>query len=157
MAKLNKKTPVFIYVAIILFILLVITTRLTGGMFARYASFSEFSDGSRVATFKVSEDFFETEGILSINIIPGETDKKYTFTVINNSEVAVECTISVLAASNNLPISITCVNEDYPSGVIPVGKTAKVSLVVSWVGAPDPGLSNFVDVYKYTVSIVQVD
>ena len=68
MKKSQNRSPIVFYFAIAVMILLVITTNVTGGLFARYASYSEGEDSARVIKFG---DITLTTTIDNFLIVPG--------------------------------------------------------------------------------------
>ena len=95
MEKVNKKTPIVFYVGIVLLGLVIISSYFTNGLYARYAV-SEFSyDDARIASFDVnivSGVNLYSELIELGEIQPGD-ERSISFTVNNNSEVAVALNI----------------------------------------------------------------
>ncbi|MBQ3193242.1 MAG: hypothetical protein IJB59_06715 [Oscillospiraceae bacterium] len=75
-----------------MFCLILITTAMMGGLFARYASTGEGGDAARVAAFDVKVDAPE-----KVQVVYGLHENKgdYTLMVKNNSEVAVDCRVKV--------------------------------------------------------------
>ena len=86
-----RKVNIPMAMAFVLFYLTLISVHLTGGLYARYSVRDTGADNARVAAFDVS-------GVLSdaITVISDENSSgDYMFTVNNNSEVAVCCSIGI--------------------------------------------------------------
>ena len=79
-------------VALLLMLLTLVTTHMTGGLFARYAATETASDAARVAKFRVL-----TEGSDAALVVDCSTDDSgaYSFTVTNQSEVTVGYSVTV--------------------------------------------------------------
>ncbi len=92
MAKSNKRTPPIFYVGLVMLVLVLFSTHMTGGLYARFISRAEGSDDARVAKFdvayqqvdavpmKIELDFFD----------PGKRQDSIQFVVVSTSEVAVK-------------------------------------------------------------------
>lgn len=101
-----KANPVLI-LAMVLLCLVMITTHMTAGLYARYTSSGSGEDSARVAKFEVTQSGTLTEN-MALSVKPGdESDQKPgqeagNIEVTNNSEVAVAYTIHIKIATNNL-------------------------------------------------------
>lgn len=92
MHNMTKKTPLFFYIAIILLYLVLFSTHLTSGLYARYTSASSAKDSARVAKFDVTSKG-ENGIALNINLDffdPAKQHDSIEFEVMSSSEVAVE-------------------------------------------------------------------
>ena len=97
MEKLNKRsTPVF-YIAMLLLVLVLFSTRMTASLYARFTTTADGSDGARVATFNV--DCQGTLGTpMDITLDFFDSTKRtdtIEFAVTSSSEVAVSYEISL--------------------------------------------------------------
>ena len=106
MRQVNKKTPFVFYASMVLLCLVMISSSMTGGLFARYTTSVTGSDSARVAKFDVSiTDLTSTN--LSLNSF--DQDKlsaNTTFTVTSNSEVTVKYSL-VVTFPSALPAYLT--------------------------------------------------
>ena len=97
MEKLNKRsTPVF-YIAMLLLVLVLFSTRMTASLYARFTTTADGSDGARVATFNV--DCEEVEASMKIDLDFFDSTKRtdtIEFAVTSSSEVAVSYEISLI-------------------------------------------------------------
>ena len=112
MEKMNRKTPIVVYIAAILLWLTFITSSLTAGLFARYVNISGNGDFASVAkfVFNVSDDtathFIDLENIKK----PGDKIE-YRFKVTNSDstgicEVAQRYTVDI-QIDGNMPLVCT--------------------------------------------------
>ena len=83
---------ILLFVAGILFCLVLISTALLGGLFARYTTTSTDGDNARVAAFKVN--VAGPENVTVKYGVNGDTGA-YTLTIDNDSEVAVSYSVKV--------------------------------------------------------------
>lgn len=170
-SKTKMNTP--IRVAAVLLCLVLFSTCLVSGLFARYAIGAQSSDQARVAKFSI-----EGEGALSQPIeailIPGKTEE-VTLIIQNNSEVSVEYTITVTNVTNNLPLSFrmnekdgTFLAEDKGITVtqrrIPGSHTDQYTLKIAWPEPADDDArikdlerTGMVDYITVTVMAAQID
>ena len=90
MQKMTKKTPLVFYIGIALLCLVLFSTHLTTGLYARYTSEASSQDSARVAKFDVtnSVDMLTANIDLDFFNVTKLTDD-FKFTVGSNSEVAV--------------------------------------------------------------------
>ena len=126
----NRRSPMplgslMIRIAAVLFCLVMFSTYLMGGLFARYTTSDQGGDSARVAKFDVAcsvaqatdEDGKDIEG-------------KFTLTVTNNSEVAVAYSIHVAFSA---PMSITIGGE---TKTLAEGETSVTFTNDDWTLAP---------------------
>ena len=108
--------------ACVLFCLTLLTTHFTGGLYARYVATDSAADAARVAKFNVGHELKNGDGTLvadlTMQIVPGVYE--YSLDIINNSEVDVNCTISVENTTDNLPLVFAVYKKD---GTEPVSAT----------------------------------
>lgn len=98
-----KKTGTIVkYVLIVLFFLVILSSYMSSGFYAKYISSNSGSDSARVARFKIGENF---DGIMSemfsLELEPGS---EFEIIITNESEVAVSCKLTVNNVTDNLPI-----------------------------------------------------
>ncbi len=108
MRKVNSKANPIFRIAAILVCLTLITTYMMSGMYARYSTSTSGSDSARVAKFSVSDMLKQGDTVedkIEISMLPGE-EKVYTFTITNDSEVAVSYNVEVKNETGNLPLDI---------------------------------------------------
>ena len=84
--------------ALVLLCLTMISIHLTSGLFARYTSTATGSDGARVAKWDVKGSSDSTA--LTIQNIPDNDSGTYSFTVTNDSEVAMKYSIEFVFETN---------------------------------------------------------
>ena len=95
MRQSNRRTPVVFHVGLVLFCLVLFSTYLTGGLYARYTTSASGSDSARVARFEITGGgnwTDSTENIdLDLNFFdPNKTSASLNFTISSASEVAVK-------------------------------------------------------------------
>ena len=90
--------------AMILLCLTLISTHLTAGLYARYTTTDTGEDSARVAKFEITETGIFVNTLVA-EILPGDSEKR-TIEVVNKSEVAVNCTVTLKNVYNNLPIKL---------------------------------------------------
>ena len=110
--KSNHRAPSFsiIYVAILIFGAVLITTHLTGGIAARYLSTATYTDSARVAKFDVScQKVEEVPFYIELDFLdPDKSRDEFQFITASASEVSLEYEVVIL-----LPDTITqLVKED---------------------------------------------
>ena len=87
----KRKINIPMLLAIVLFYLTVLSTHLTGGLFARYVTKADGTDSARVAKFDV-----QTTGEPGVEVLYSQGDSgDYALLVENKSEVAISYTITV--------------------------------------------------------------
>lgn len=167
--KNKTKMNIPIRVAAALLCLTLVSTYFVSGLFARYVTRGESTSSARVAKFSI-----EGSGILSqpiaINLAPGGSDEKKLF-IQNNSEVAVEYTVTVTNMTNNLPLNLSMEKEGTPSAEqkndttftaqwLPGSYTDTYTLHIEWSDEKadeDLALIGMVDHIVATVTAVQID
>lgn len=105
----NRRSPMtpgerLMFLAGVLFCLVLITTSMMGGLFARYTTTGTGSDSARVAGFHV--DVTGPDGV-DINYAIDEDTGTYQLEIANNSEVAVSYSVAVdVEGSPDFPIQV---------------------------------------------------
>jgi len=157
----------------ILLCMVLVSTYLVCGMFARYTTSASGSDGARVAKFNVA-DLINGSSVtqpIAAALAPG-IPYKAVVTVNNDSEVAVEYTVDVLQETDNLVLQFRMVSDpndsDTPwtpshytfSADLTPGQNVTYYLEVDWVVASNAeALANMgkVDQINITLSATQID
>lgn len=164
--KTKKNIP--IRLAAVLLCMTLLSTYCVSGLYARYTVSGRSGDSARVAKFSI-----EGEGVLTEQIeesfVPGSSLEK-SLSIHNNSEVAVEYTIAVTNATNNLPLLIRVTNTGTPDEVkegnniaftkqqLPGDHTDNYTLYICWpADDKDPAPMGMVDYITVTVTAAQID
>ncbi len=165
--KNKTKVNIPICIAAVLLCLTLFSTYLVTGLFARYATSAQGSDHARVAKFSIKRGGALTESI-EADLVPGE-DKGVTLIIENNSEVAVEYTVTVTNVSNNLPLNFRLVKTGdapdvaqngttFTAQQIPGSHSDQYTLFIDWqAGDDDLTLMGMVDYITVTVTAAQID
>ena len=165
MEKVNKKTPIVFYVGIVLLGLVIISSYFTNGLYARYAVSGFSYDDARIASFNVnieSDVYFYSELIKLGEIQPGKAIP-ISFTLKNNSEVAVALNITAINLTGNLPLDIPLKgdeNADSPifSKALNPGESAVLTFEITWNGNnSDPSAAGKTDILELRIAVDQVD
>ncbi len=142
----QAKRNIPIRVAAVLFCLTLLSTYLVTGLFARYTSSAEGGDHARVAKFsiqgKLTQDGATFKQSIEAGLAPGDSNPA-TILIENNSEVAVEYTITVKNETNNLPLSfrmekgssspdVTRDGATFTAQQLPGDHTDKYTLYIEW-------------------------
>ncbi len=169
------KLNIPICAAAVLFCLTLFSTYFVSGLYARYTSSKQSVNDARVAVFSVKGGGELTKPIVA-KLVPGETSE-HTLIITNNSEVAVDYTITVTKETNNLPLEfrLTDSDPDNPevlSGWSPDGCTCTVKQIpgshndryilhIKWTANEDKdkdlALAGMVDHITVTVTATQAD
>lgn len=164
--KNNSKLNIPIRAAAVLLCLTLFSTYLVAGLFARYATSAQNSNNARVAKFSVTGSGMLSQSI-EASVIPGKSEP-VTVEIQNDSEVAVEYTITATNETKNLPLSFRVKKEGTSSAVaingtpftgqqLP-GSHTGYTLYVDWKAKDnDPALMGMVDRITVTVTAVQID
>ena len=136
----------------ILLLTITLTSHLCTGLFAKYLTADQESDGARVASFEVWDDLSPTT--VNLSMLPGE---KITVRVRNKSETSVCCFLKVENMTLNLPIA----NPDpivIPTKVIGAGDSDEVTLELEWNALDnDSSYAGMIDLVSVTLIAEQVD
>lgn len=104
--KSAAKPNTFLYRTVaVLLTLVLISTAMLSGMYARYSTMVGGSDAARVAKFDIQKNGDLIQD-LALEYVPGKMDT-FTLIVTNRSEVAVKSTLSVRRLTKNLPLTMT--------------------------------------------------
>lgn len=158
--KLNR---ILMRTVAVLLILVLVSTGMVTGRYARYTSSASGGDSARVARFSVTEtvDFFSESETVCTSFIPGEK-KEITIVVDNDSEVAIAYTIQADNPYENFPLRFYVKPEaEHPDmpfcGYMQPGETATYVLVADWNGGKDIAYSGRVDIIEITLNATQAD
>lgn len=172
MKKSNRRTPIVFYVGILLACLTLVSIHMTSGLYARYTTSASGQDSARVARFAVTETLqvIKADGTTGDTFVVGDVlrpgaSTTYTFTVQNNSEVAVSLTVqnTEYPIGNEGEISNTRYDElpiQVSGGavVLQPGETRDVVFTLTWDPAKiDPSYGYMIDMVELTVIVQQVD
>lgn len=99
MKKLNNRTPVVFHVGLVLLCMVLFSTYLTGGLYARYTTSASGEDGARVAKFSISNQITSSDS-QPINVMlhffdSEKVNDSLTLQVSSKSEVAVKYDVVV--------------------------------------------------------------
>ena len=151
--------------AAVLLMLVLVTTSMVTGRYARYTTASTVSDSARVAKFVVSQSLVQGSTDLTTtvpvpDIKPGET-VTCTVEVVMDTEVAVRNTITVSSLYENLPLEFkigpsdggTCTEDCQP------GKHSKTyEIHITWPSDQNNvQYIGMVDLLNITVTSEQID
>jgi hypothetical protein len=159
--ELKRLSRILMRTAAVLLVLVMMSTALVTGRFARYTSSASGSDSARVAKFEVTENTDSLTIETAADVIPGGTIKK-DIIVTNNSEVAIEYRIAVRSIYENLPLTFSVqVGESVQSAPFTAnmapGETKDYTLIAEWTGSNDISYAGKVDMLEITLSATQID
>ena len=154
MSKYNQNkgiTPanIMLRLAGLLFCLVLITTSMMSGLYARYTAEGKGEDSARVAKWNVGA----TGNLAAPEVKPTDTDGKYSITVTSNSEVAAEYDIKVIL-DEELPeyITVTLVDgEDQTKSLTPTASADKMTLTFDKAGTFAPGNGERTHILTFTM------
>ena len=167
--KLELHTIVLRLAAVLLSLVL-ITTGMVSGRYARYVTSASGSDSARVAKFTVTQSILQGETDLA-QTIPMPEIKPGDTVVINivleyDTEVAVRNTIDVQSLYSNLPLTIsvqekgteTSGSSIFTAAYGPGTFKKEYEAAITWVrGSNDVDYIGMVDLIIITVTSEQVD
>ena len=165
MKQANKKFPTIFYIGLTLLYLVVISSYLMGGLYAKYQTSSSSKDAAQIADFHVdivSDINIYSELIDLGEMQPGDT-KAFVFTVTNNSEIATAFHVNIVNLTGNLPLNVplydpTKVTEPIFSQVLQPKATATYSVFVSWdQNQSHPSAAGKTDLLELKVTAEQID
>lgn len=106
----SVKMNILMCIAMILLCVTLFSLFVVSNMYARYTESIDNGDSARVAKFSIKPgDEFDEE--LKAKTVPGKSES-LILEIENDSEVAVEYTITVTKKTNNLPLEITLTHEN---------------------------------------------
>ncbi|MBQ4137508.1 MAG: hypothetical protein IJD67_05295, partial [Clostridia bacterium] len=101
--RTKKKTPVVFYISLVLLCLCMLTSHMTGGLYARYSTTVTGTASAQVANIDVYIDYKFMGHTLDIKM-QSVTEEYYAvieeFTVENNGEVAYDYTLNLKLAKD---------------------------------------------------------
>lgn len=165
--KNKTKGNLLIRVAAVLFCLTLFSTYIVAGLLARYSTSTQSGDYARVAKFSI-EGSGKLLQALEVAIFPGE-EAPADLVITNNSEVAVEYTVTVTNETNNLPLIFRMGKADsepkpigdgtaFTDQQLPGSHTDKYTLYIEWPAEKnDLSLMGMVDYITVTVTATQID
>ena len=167
--KLELHTIVLRLAAVLLSLVL-ITTGMVSGRYARYVTSASGSDSARVAKFTVTQSILQGETDLA-QTIPMPEIKPGDTVVINivleyDTEVAVRSTVDVQSLYSNLPLTISVQEKgtlssqssNFSAEYRPGTFTKEYEAAITWVrGSNDVDYIGMVDLITITVTSEQVD
>jgi hypothetical protein len=158
---MNNRKPhvLMLRSAAVLLVLVLLSTALVAGRYARYVSTASGEASARVAKFRVTESGALTQ-TLRLTMAPGDV-KSLAVVVENDSEVTVNYTVDVENRYGNLPLAFALMDgEARLSGgaeLLP-GQTKELALRITWpVGTGDEQYVGKVDEIRLTVRTTQMD
>lgn len=90
MDKLNKRSPILLYIGLFLLAAVLISSYMVSGLYARYTTTSTGSDSARVARFDVSNSIDSIEADIKLNFFDSAAlSDQFKFTVESKSEVSL--------------------------------------------------------------------
>lgn len=165
--KKQTKRNIPIRVATILLCLTVFSTYFVSGIYARYSTNGQNTLSARVAKFSVEGSGTLMQPI-EVNVAPGEAEAT-TLNIYNNSEVAVEYTVTITNVTKNLPLHFrmekaggsTDASEDgitLTGQQLAIGHTDQYTLYIEWKEEDNnPAQMGMVDYITVTITAVQID
>lgn len=166
----KKQLNIPMCLAFVLLCLTLISMHFTSGLYAKYVSKGTGMDSARVAKFDVNDSMLvHGESVLlskgfGTSIRPG-TDSGVSFVIDNNSEVTVQCFITVTNKYKNLPLLFS-LGTDSPveetledSVILESNTTGTYQLNIGWNCSTEEAVEYIkkVDLVVITVRIEQVD
>ncbi len=172
----NVKVNILMCIVAVLLCATLFSMHLVGGLYAKYTTSISDSDSVRVAAFSITQEgtIFQT---IKADVKPGTTQSA-ELTIENNSEVAIEYTITVTNVTGNLaPLKFTLsadgdtpqvTAESHENGIsinsarrIPGEHTDKYTLNIVWEPSDneedDLALIGMVDYITISVTATQID
>ena len=128
----RKPHAIVLRAAAVLLILVLFTTSIVSGRYARYTSSATGHDSARVAKFRVTEEGIDGQ-MIKVSIAPGQT-VKHEIIVHNDSEVAIAYSVIADNKHQNLPLTIS-VSDGKTTGssvTLDPGVTKTVNLQIYW-------------------------
>ena len=128
----RKPHAIVLRAAAVLLILVLFTTSIVSGRYARYTSSATGHDSARVAKFRVTEEGIDGQ-MIKVSIAPGQT-AKHEIIVHNDSEGAIAYSVIADNKHQNLPLTIS-VSDGKTTGssvTLDPGVTKTVNLQIYW-------------------------
>lgn len=154
--RINNR--ILLRAAAVILLLILFTSCILAGRYARYTTAESGDDSARVAKFLITETGELTEA-RRIELVPSET-VKLRVEVENGSEVDVEYSITADNPYENLPLEYTFLGDDTLStkAYLKPGEIKEVYLQIHWQDdKTQDEYIGMVDVVYLKVTAVQVD
>lgn len=158
-----------IRIAAVLVCLTLLSTYFVSGLFARYATSGQGDDSARAAKFSIEGKDAFLQKTIEANLIPGGKES-VDLQIENNSEVAVEYTVTVTNKTTNLPLNfwmkktggstVEAADDEitFTGRWLPGSNTDKYTLYIEWkADKKDSTLMGKVDYIMVTVTAAQID
>ena len=167
--NIGKINSILMRTAAVLLMLVLVTSGMVSGRFARYVTTATYEDGARVARFSIVETG-ALSTMLQADIIPGA--RMELINVKNYSEVAVEFTITVDNVYRNIPLTFELKNGEqalagtenidgsvsFTGSIGPGQQEQQLQLYLIWTpGADSIDYIGRVDLVEITLDAVQID
>lgn len=175
--KQKNRAPVnwMLRAASILLCLVLVSSYLVCGMFARYTTSASGSDSARVAKFEIKGGEISSS-MITADLVPGEI-KACEIKIENKSEVAVDYEVIIKKMESNLPLTFKVYDtsytgdEGYLTGVtdatgettfsahlVPNSEQKTYKLFIEWPKEKNSSkYAGYVDTIQVTVSATQID
>lgn len=158
----NKRKPhvIVLRLAAVLMILVMLSTSMVAGRYARYATTGSASDSARVAKFLITQTGSLMEQSVPVQMVPGQT-VDLDVVVTNGSEVAVEYSIAAENKYTNLPLVITLLDDEeneVTAVVLAPGEEKTLECKIYW--DENKTLDEYigmVDLIHLTIQTTQID
>ena len=154
----TKLHTLVLRIAAVLLVLVMLSTSIVAGRYARYTTSASGYDSARIARFSVTESGILRE-TFKVKIAPGEAIPIEVL-LKNDSEVTVAYTISAENYYRNLPLEFTVIDTaaQLPAEPLAPGETKTLALQVCWqADKTDNQYIGMVDLIHLTICITQVD
>lgn len=157
--KENRKPHVFmLHAAAVLLILVLLSTCMVAGRYARYTTVASDEDSARVAKFSVTETGVFREKV-KVDMIPGQT-VQLEIHIKNDSEVAVEYTVTAKNEYENLPLEFSLIDngQAVTAAVLAPEKEKNLLYQISWPASENSDqYIGMVDLIHLTIQVSQID
>ena len=159
--KQEKLNTFLMRTVAVLLMLVLLSSGIVSGRYARYTTRQNLEDSARVARFAVTEETNLFSERVPIQIIPGDVATN-EIAVANDSEVAIRYTITADNPFKNLPLKfyIRVGEQRYPapySAEMAPSQHTDFILETEWAGTADLSYSGKVDLIEITLDAVQID
>ena len=155
MRSINISKSKLVNILVILLTLTWVSAVLISGLYARFASADNDSDGARVAKYDISVNN-EFTSTIALSMKPGDT-VVYTFDFVNNGETAMKYSVYAEAITNDIPYIVL----DTPkTGILQPGgdSVSGVKYSISWnENDASHEYQGRVDYFRFIVKAEQVD
>ena len=167
---IKKLNSILMRTAAVLLMLVLVTSGMVSGRFARYVTTAEYSDSARVAKFHVVDNLNEAMKVnISADVYPG-APAEIPIEVTNHSEVAVRLDFMMENVTDNLPLTFEVLSGGTAlshTGTDPVTFTdtmapgfnasKEYTLKINWTGDTSTELAGRVDLIRIALKVTQVD